>query len=290
MKMADYYREHYGNETNALFAAMKNPAMKIALINPFLSTSAQDQLRALGSREDALPENFSWLPTDLTPHVIDGIMSHYFLDLSSAYAQNFLPIASDARVLDMCSAPGGKLLALMSRRGSHTKFLANDVSSARYARLHRVVSNYVPANLTTQIVQLAMKDANMFGLRYAQQFDAILLDTPCSSEAHVLADKKLLTNFVGPQKGLPHRQYSLLCSALLALKPGGFVLYATCSINPRENQDVIAKALRKKNELCKLVDLQPILGRKTEYGVEILPHLHGAGPAFFCLLRRVSDA
>ncbi len=286
-RMMECYRPQYGMATDALFEAMTAPIKKIALINPFLPHAVKTELQKKALRTHAFGEQFIFLPSDCTPFIVDGLLSHYFLDLSSIFAPLLLPLASNAKALDMCSAPGGKLLVMLSRMIEGVSFTANDMSRARALRLKRVVEDFVPREFSSDAITITTKDATYFGLKMPNSFDTILLDAPCSSEAHILADEKLLRNFSGLRKTLPQRQYSLLAAALLALRPGGHVMYATCSINQMENEKVIERALKKKASLCEIVPLTTAIGEQSSLGVTILPHLHGAGPAFLSLLRRV---
>lgn len=245
-RMADFFRASYGDKTDDLLEALLEPRPKIA---------------------------------------VDGLLGHYFVDPSSVFPALLLPLAPDMKVLDMCAAPGGKLLVMLSRMIKNVQFFANDISRARSWRLRRVVKELIPPHEQANI-HFYCRDATYFGLKYPGHFDAVLLDTPCSSEGHVVKNPNLLKKF-SPKKNLVIRQYSLLCAALLALKPGGHVMYATCSINKEENEGVIKTILRKKNAQCALIETFPPYGLKNEFGVSILPHLHKAGPAFFSLLRRL---
>lgn len=280
--MMSFYRPFYADQTEALFAALQQPREKIALKNPFIQGDSPPSMQTETVLGLPIYPSLNQEP----PTEINGLMSHYFLDRSSLYPPLLLPIPEGARVLDMCSAPGGKLLVLLSRKIPGVSIVANDVSAARSFRLKRVVANYVPATFLSTHVTLTTKDAIAFGLKQPEQFDAVLLDAPCSSEGHVVTDATLLKKFKGLSKSLPKRQYALLCAALLALKPGGHVMYATCSINPHENEGVINKLLAKKSDRAELVHLSCSIGQRSDVGISILPHLHNAGPAFFSLLRR----
>jgi 16S rRNA C967 or C1407 C5-methylase (RsmB/RsmF family) len=214
-------------------------------------------------------------------------MSHYFLDLSSIFPALMLPISSNSRVLDMCSAPGGKLLVMLSRLVPEVFYVANDLSYARTQRLKRVIKDFVPEDVFRRSIKVTNVDAIRFALQEPASFDAVLLDAPCSSEAHVVRDRKLLQKFTGLRKSLPQRQFALLSAALLAVKPGGHVMYSTCSINLEENEGVIKKALARKKRPCAVIGLTSPVGAHSDLGVTILPHVHGAGPAFFSLLKRL---
>jgi 16S rRNA C967 or C1407 C5-methylase (RsmB/RsmF family) len=73
----------------------------------------------------------------------------------------------------------------------------------------------------------------------------------------------------------------------LATKKGGHIMYATCSINKNENEEIIKKLIKKKGDHVEVVPLQSPLGENTPWGVSVLPHQHQAGPAFFSLLRKL---
>lgn len=284
--MAQHYRQQYGERTSDLFRALACPIKKIALLNPFV---AEEKIRAIsdqGQRKSILGQDFYWLPEDLEPVSIDGLMSHYFLDRSSVLAPLCLPISPNTRVLDMCSAPGGKMLVMASRGIEDVELVANDLSPVRFDRMRRVFRQFIPENIYQAHVRTSCRDAVYFGLKEAGRYDAILLDAPCSSEGHVIMNEKLLKGFKGLRKNLPMRQYALLSAALLALRPGGYVVYSTCSINLNENQEVIRRILTKKKEVCSVKELALPMGRDTGYGVAIEPDLHGAGPAFICLLKK----
>jgi len=88
---------------------------------------------------------------------------------------------------------------------------------------------------------------------------------------------------------LAMRQYSLICSGLLALKPGGTLVYSTCSISPLENDGVIERLLQKKNQTVELdpanADLQDL--EPTRFGFQIFPdRFQGQGPIFITRLKK----
>lgn len=282
-QMIASFRAQYGDSTEELIEALKKPNPKVALVNPFIDSEKLAELLKKAQADPFCPSIYSL--KDIDPYAIDGLLSHYYLDRSSIFAPLVLPLLSGMRVLDMCSAPGGKLLGILSRK-LDLEIVANDVSSDRSFRLKTVLKNYLPQKVYSAI-KLSIKDGNFFGLREPGSYDAVLLDAPCSGEAHVLADEKLLKKYKGPSKRLPYRQYSLLASAYLALKPGGHVVYATCSINKNENEEVVKKLLNKKKGQCVLVDFSLPVGEKGEMGYTILPHKHQAGPAFLSLIKKL---
>jgi 16S rRNA C967 or C1407 C5-methylase (RsmB/RsmF family) len=123
-------------------------------------------------------------------------------------------------------------------------------------------------------------------------FDRILVDVPCSGERHILEDLGELAEWTPKRsKNLAERQARILTNALISLKPGGLLVYSTCSISLLENDNVIKTTLAKlrsvKAEIVELHDLP--IGRATSIGGwQILPHLDSNwGPIYFCALRKL---
>jgi 16S rRNA C967 or C1407 C5-methylase (RsmB/RsmF family) len=286
--IAALYHAQYGDDTIRLFAALLHHRDKVSLLNPFLLSTKLEPITALGHKKTLLDSTLYSLPSPCEGVLVDGLMSHYSLDISSVLAPLLLPLKPHMRVLDMCAAPGGKLLVMISRMIEGIEFTANDVSPARLYRLKRVLQQFLPEDFLKRQVKVTAKDAIYFGLKTKNHYDAILLDTPCSSEAHVVKSPSLLKKFTSLKKNLPKRQYSLLCAALLAVKPGGCIAYATCSVNKNENDGVIEVFLKKKGSECTIMDIISPIGKPGPYGISIWPHLHGAGPAFVSLLRKNS--
>jgi 16S rRNA C967 or C1407 C5-methylase (RsmB/RsmF family) len=151
------------------------------------------------------------------------------------------------------------------------------------------MDSHVPKDVRARI-HITSFDGNQFGLKKPNAFDRILLDAPCSSEQHLLEADPTQKDWKDSRtKQLAMRQYSLLCSALLALKPGGTLLYSTCSISPLENDGVIERLLDRKKEHVAL-DLRACdfgAFEKTKFGIQIFPDLHaGIGPIFFSRLKK----
>jgi 16S rRNA C967 or C1407 C5-methylase (RsmB/RsmF family) len=209
------------------------------------------------------------------------------MDSASIRAAQALKVRPGDRLLDLCAAPGGKTLILAEALEGKGSLTANELSMARRRRLKDVVESHVPESHRSLIVITGF-DGNQFGLKKKSEFDRILLDAPCSSEAHLLEADPLMKDWRESRtKQLAMRQYSLLCSAILALKEGGTLVYSTCSISPLENDGVIERVLKRKSDEVMLdpdgsdlSDLEP-----TRYGYQIFPDRHGGvGPIYLSRL------
>jgi len=218
--------------------------------------------------------------------------AHYYMDSASIRAVEALKVQPGDQVLDLCAAPGGKTLILAEMLHEKGSLVANELSRDRKIRLLKVIEEHVPQKFR-ELIQVTGFDGNQFGLKKENTFDRILLDAPCSSERHLLHEDPEMKEWKESRtKQLMMRQYSLICSAALALKPGGTLIYSTCSISPFENDGVIERLLKKKSDLIQLdpdtSDLTDL--EKTKFGFQIFPDLSsGAGPIYFSRLVKIKN-
>lgn len=138
------------------------------------------------------------------------------------------------RVMDVAAAPGSKTTQIAARMGNHGAILANEFSASRVKVLHANISRCGIHN-----VALTHFDGRVFGAALPEAFDAILLDAPCSGEGVVRKDPDALKNWsVESNLDIAATQRELIDSAFHALRPGGTLVYSTCTLNRDENEDV----------------------------------------------------
>lgn len=209
-----------------------------------------------------------------------GLRQYYVMDPASYFCAQFLRAAPGESILDMCAAPGGKTLIILENLGKTGELWANEISKQRRERLTQVIKDYVPMENRPQVF-VKGKDGLKYGLDFPKKFDRVLVDAPCSSERHVLKKPNELEKW-GPKrtKKLAGIQYGLLCSAALACKPGGTIVYSTCSLSPLENDGVVEKFLKKKSEQVELVIEKHEYFKSTKYGLISLPLDFNIGPIY----------
>ncbi|MCG9696991.1 16S rRNA (cytosine(1407)-C(5))-methyltransferase RsmF [Shewanella sp. Isolate11] len=142
--------------------------------------------------------------------------------------------ANELTLLDMASAPGSKTTQLAAMMHNQGLLVANEYSSSRVKVLHANVLRMGVKNCA-----LTHFDARVFGEYLYETFDAILLDAPCSGEGTVRKDPDALKHWDFSEiEAIAATQKDLIESAFLALKPGGSLVYSTCTLNQTENQSV----------------------------------------------------
>ncbi len=231
-----------------------------------------------------------------------GLLKPYYMSAASiAAARALLPVGyssfcDNACILDMCAAPGGKTLVLASIMGEGCTLVANELSATRRRRLVNVLDEYLLPEKRLH-VRVTGFDGARWSRHQRECFDFILLDAPCSSERHVLFDKKSLSQWSKARvKSLAIRQWALLSGAWLLLKRGGRLVYSTCALTYAENSGVVERLLKKYPD-SKLyfppsgffsnisIKMQ---SEESSCGVSIFPDKScGIGPMFFSVLEKV---
>ncbi len=152
------------------------------------------------------------------------------LPVSALFAEGNTP----TRVMDVAAAPGSKTTQIAARMGNRGAILANEYSASRVKVLHANISRCGIAN-----VALTHFDGRVFGPALPEMFDAILLDAPCSGEGVVRKDPDALKNWSHASNlEIAATQRELIDSAFHALRPGGTLVYSTCTLNRDENEAV----------------------------------------------------
>ncbi len=217
----------------------------------------------------------------------EGLHEPYYLDPASVLAAKALDVQPGMHVLDLCAAPGGKSLVLALALQGKGSLTANEFSRDRFFRLKRNLQ--LVKNPPDQGIFVTRYDARRFSLDYHEKrdFDRILVDAPCSSEAHVLKDPRYLQQWgIRRAKRLAIEQVAMLCQALQLCKKNGKIIYSTCSLNEDENDGVIQRLMKKREGQFSLCPLHLSLGQKTQYGWQIWPDLDQQGPMYIACLQK----
>jgi len=185
-----------------------------------------------------------------------------------------LDVQPGDRVLDLCAAPGGKTHTLARNAGKKGLVVAAD----RHA--HRLRA------MREQFKRLALPEIHLIELDAAQplpfviEFDRVLVDAPCSGTGTLARHPEIRWRLKPEQIAeLNHLQSSLLANALSQLAPGGRLVYSTCSLEPEENEDVVAAALRKFPHVSRLTpsDATRSISSHLAHGIDAETFFDNAG-------------
>lgn len=196
-----------------------------------------------------------------------------------------LPVCPGDKVLDLCAAPGGKSTELGARLQGEGLLVSNDISNSRAKALLKNLELFGIPNICVTS-ETPEKLTSVFG----PYFDKILVDAPCSGEGMFRKDPDLIKSWLerGPEYYAPI-QRQILKSAAAMLKPGGMLLYSTCTFAKLEDEDTIQWILEEEPDL-ELVPIEPWEGACGGFDgmpvIRLFPHkIEGEGH-FLALLRK----
>jgi len=281
--------EAWPSEIATQIIEANNQRAPMALRVNSLRTSREDYLRTL---EDAgivaSPTEYSAqgilleTPRDVTdlPGFGDGVIS--VQDEAAQLAAHLMLLESGQRVLDACCAPGGKTCHILESQPDLSSVLAIDLEQRR---LVRVCENLERLRLAAKLVAADANDLNSWWDGNA--FDRILLDAPCSATGVIRRhpDIKILRKPADIDK-LAAIQTEILVSLWQTLKPGGILLYATCSVLPIENDQIIRDFIRSQDD-AQLVPIDATWGITTDHGRQLFPLENGNDGFYYSRLKKL---
>ncbi len=251
-----------------LLESNNRPAhLSCAVLDPGDVSGAQESLRAGGF--DVLPGR--WLTSALllsgggniavSPAFRRGQITGQ--DEGSQMVAHLVEGRPGQRVLDLCSAPGGKTLILSRAVGPSGKVVATDVHEHRL----RSVRDQMERTHTANVELMALDGTRP--LPFETTFPRILVDAPCSGTGTLARNPEIRWRLTAEDLASAHAtQSAMLQNALALLAPGGKLVYATCSLEPEENEDVVREALRANQQI-----------RLAGSPDALLPHLRPGVPA-----------
>lgn len=176
-----------------------------------------------------------------------NVSSHYILNGSSVLPALVLDVQPGDRVLDACAAPGGKSLLLLQTLHPE-RLVCNDVQHSRLSRVEKTLSEFVfdleAKWVRTGRCEFMQKDARVIDA-YGE-FDRVLVDVPCTTDRKSVMGSEnniFKSTRVKERLQLPELQAAILANCLRLLRPGGTLVYATCSLSPVQNDGVVHMAL-----------------------------------------------
>lgn len=212
-------------------------------------------------------------------------------------ASSMLPVSAlfaaqpqPERVMDVAAAPGSKTTQMAALMHNQGVIVANEYAASRVKVLHANISRCGISN--TAITHF---DGRVFGPALPETFDAILLDAPCSGEGVIRKDADALRNWtLESTQAIAATQRDLIDSAFHALKPGGTLIYSTCTLNKLENQQVISWLCQRYSDavaIDSLADLFPGAEKAAtpEGFLHVFPQLFDSEGFFVARLRKTAS-
>ena len=288
--LADLFTRRLGREeAAALMAADNGEPPTCAQVNTTKATveAVADSLRAEGVEVAPHP----WLPNCL-------LLSHTgSLEELTAFREGLFYIqdaaaklavlAADPRegmdVLDACAAPGGKSFAAAIAMWGEGKVVSCDIYPHKMDLIQAGAKRLGLDCITAEVL-----DGREYKEEFLDRFDLVLADVPCSGLGIIRKKPDIRYKDPKPLEGLPRVQKAILDNVCRYVKPGGVLLYATCTLLERENEDVVRAFLDKhKDFTLEHFQVPGDFEGAREGMVTCWPHRHGTDGFFFAKLRRM---
>lgn len=263
----DLLRSQYGPDSIRIMESLNEPP-NLYLRTNTLKTDREgliNRLRDEGFGAEASPLNEAAVKVSgsgITSHAIyrDGLCS--IQSLSSMIAVRALGPAPGSRVLDMCAAPGGKsayMAELMRNDGSIT---ACDIHAHRLDLVKAYASR-----TGASIIETMRADASATNADLAESFDCVLADVPCSGLGAAAGKPEIRFNTdPSAYDGLIKLQKEIAENAFRCLKPGGRMMYSTCTLNKNENEEVAKHLLSTAPGSALSIEMRTIMPYNGEVG------------------------
>jgi len=188
----------------------------------------------------------------------------------------------NARVLDCCAAPGGKSFAAAMALQGQGSITSCDIHPHKIALIQNGAQRLGISNM-----EAVQYDATEFEPQWKDQMDVVLADVPCSG--YGIIRKKPDIRYKDPKmmEDLPQLQLQILCNQAKYVKPGGTLLYSTCTLLRRENEDVVKAFLQQRDDFyTEPLALPSVFPQNTDGMLTLVPGEYDTDGFFICRLRR----
>lgn len=190
------------------------------------------------------------------------------------------PKAGD-RVLDCCAAPGGKSFAMAEYMQAKGEVISCDIYEHKLARIQEGAARLGLAN-----IQTVLQDASETREEWHGTADVVLCDVPCSGLGIIRKKPEIRYKDPTEIEQLPSLQAKILQNCAQYVKVGGTLVYSTCTILKRENEDVVRVFLEKNHSFEAVPWSHPVCGERQDGMVTLLPPIHDTDGFFIAKLRR----
>ena len=274
--------DSYGEENALALAQEALKAAPVVIRVNTLKTSAEELIWTL-AQDGVVADKLPLLNDAL---VIEGTGSlentdaykngmFYVQDTASQLCCKALGAKPGETVFDLCAAPGGKTFTIAQIMENSGRIAAFDIYQSRVELI-----KHGAERLGLGIVESNLADATVYNNLYGTA-DRVLCDVPCSGLGIIRRKPEIRYKTREDIDILPDLQYRILCNGMRYVKPGGILMYSTCTLNPAENAEVCDRFLSEHSGFAPL-ELLPELERygEGERYLTLMPHLHSTDGFF----------
>ncbi len=275
-----------GDEFEAFKESLNNPIQKSIFVNKNkISVEDFKEITDFSIEQIPYEKNGFYIDNEKRGrHTLHHAGAFYMQEPSAMFTVNAIEFKGDEKVLDMCSAPGGKSIQIANRIPNGV-LVSNEIVKSRsevlFSNIERmglrnvIISNDTPKNI-----------ANAYG----NTFDVVLVDAPCSGEGMFRRGEDVVKEWYPEINEMcAKRQLEILNEADKALKQGGKLIYSTCTYSILENEGVVSEFLKSHN--YELVNIEADLPRGINMTqvVRLYPHKVRGEGQFVAVLKKLDE-
>ena len=287
-ELADLLFSCYGEKTEALLASHNRAPETVIQVNTLCATAQQVEqaLTEAGAKVSPHP----WLPDCFTVSGTGNLERmeafqkgwFYVQDAAARLAIDAAGLQAGQRVLDCCSAPGGKSFAAAIAMKNQGTLFSCDIHPHKLKLIEKGAARLGITILTTHL-----QDASVFVPEWEESMDAVIADVPCSGLGVIRKKPDIRYKDLAQTEALPALQSRILDNQARYVKRGGVLLFSTCTILPRENEAVAEEFLKKHPEfVLETVEYPAGSGIPSAGMTTLLPCDYGTDGFFICKFRR----
>ena len=288
--LVELFRAYVGQERLEPMLRANNSAPKTYAQVNTLKTTAK-QLQAVLEQEGVAVQSHPWLENCLIlseTGSIEHLQSFreglfYIQDPAAKLAVLCAQLPeAEINILDCCGAPGGKSFAAAMQTGGKAHMITCDIHSHKAQLIQKGA-----ARLGLERLQAMEQDAAACNPQWVGQMDVVIADVPCSGYGIIRKKPDIRYKDPDSMKELPGLQLAILNNQAAYVKPGGILMYSTCTLVRRENEGVVEKFLKKNPDFTlEKLNLPDVFPENQTGMLTLVPGEYDTDGFFICRLRR----
>lgn len=288
--LTELYLQQFGlKQTRLLLEADNAPAPTVLRVNTLRADLPQVQEELSRQGVHAVPH--SCIPNCLTvsgtgnietlPAFAEGRVT--VQDGASQMSVYALDPQPDSLVLDCCAAPGGKSFFIAERMKNTGTVVSCDIYAHKLEKIRTGAERLGLTNIRTEL-----QDASVFRPDWQGKFDYVLCDVPCSGMGIIRKKPEIRYKDEQTLRDLPAIQRAILHNACRYVRPGGILVYSTCTLLRRENEEIANWFLQTHIMFEKVAFSIPVCENTVDGSITLLPHIHDTDGFFVAKFRKMA--
>jgi len=287
--LVDLLKPYVGKENlEAMLMANNAIAPTVIQVNTLRTTA--DELTQRLTDEGVTAHPHDWMPDCLVltgtgdleklSAFQDGLF--YVQDCAAKLSVLCAQLPPNAKVLDCCAAPGGKSFAAAIAMGDTGNITSCDIHSHKTALIEKGARR-----LGLESISVQQQDGSQLRSEWVGTMDAVIADVPCSGYGIIRKKPDIRYKDPASMEDLPALQAKILATQANYVKPGGILLYSTCTLVRRENEDVVEAFLQNHPDFTpEPLPLPAVFPKNTTGMLALIPGQYDTDGFFICRLRR----